>query len=176
MKLSSKLLVFSGFLFLLFGVYLINQRFSAKKIEFDSVSVQAMESSALTPVRIMIPTLGIDNKIVPSKITNNKWEVADDGISYLQSTPTPGARGNSVLYGHNWTSILGSLPKIKTGEKIMIVMDNGEVREFEVNYTSIVDPSNTTILDNSMDTRITLYTCTGFLDSKRFVAIATLIN
>jgi sortase (surface protein transpeptidase) len=51
-------------------------------------------------------------------------------------------------------------------------MNDGVKKEFKVEYTATVDPSQTYIIDNTKDTRITLYTCTGFLDSKRFVVVA----
>jgi LPXTG-site transpeptidase (sortase) family protein len=80
------------------------------------------------------------------------------------------------LYGHNWSALLGSLPKIKPGDKIKIILSNGQEKNFVVKYTSIVAPSDTKILSDSADSRITLYTCAGFLDSKRFVATALLKN
>ena len=55
-------------------------------------------------------------------------------------------------------------------------MSNGEERNFLVEYTSVVDPNQTYILSQTKDKGITLYTCTGFLDTKRFVVTATLIN
>jgi len=176
MNLFSKLLVASGILFLIFGFYLVNLRFSPKKIAFSNVKVEVRSEAKISPARIIIPSLKIDNKIIPAVITNNNWEVTSDGVSYLASSPVPGEKGNSVLYGHNWTSILGNLPKIKPGEKLIIVMSDGDVREFIVNYTMIVPPTQTNILDKSEDNRLTIYTCTGFLDSKRFVASASLVK
>ena len=84
--------------------------------------------------------------------------------------------GNSVLYGHNFPSILGSLTKIKPNDKIEIIMSNGEKKIFTVKYTSIVGQDQTHILSQTKDARITVYTCTGFLDTKRFVATAILSN
>lgn len=175
MNSLSKGLFISGFLFLIFGAHLVQQRFSPNKLEFSNLKTQSViVNSASSPVRIMIPSLHIDNKIISQSIINDQWQVTGEGVSYLSSSPIPGNTGNSILYGHNWTSILGSLPRIKPGEKIIIVMDNGDVKEFIVKYTIIVDPTQTSILAQSKDTRITIYTCTGFLDSKRFVATATL--
>lgn len=174
MSLSSKFLILSGLLLLLFGGYLIFQRYSPKTLEFKNLQVVNASSSKLTPVRIIIPSQKIDEGIYGAKITNGQWETTDKGISYLLSSPVPGAKGNSVLYGHNWESLLGKLVNVKPGQKIQIVLDNGQTRTFTVKYTSVVDPNETHILAQTNDNRITIYTCTGFLDSKRFVAIATL--
>lgn len=86
----------------------------------------------------------------------------------------PGEPGNSILYGHNWTSLFGNLPKTKPGERVDIGFSDGSMQQFIVEYTSIVSPDEIEIIEQTEDTRITLYTCTGFLDSKRFVVVAKL--
>jgi LPXTG-site transpeptidase (sortase) family protein len=174
MNLSSKFLILSGLLLLLFGANLISQRYSPKTLEFNNLKVVNVSNSNLIPVRIIIPSQKIDNGVYGAKITNGQWETTDKGISYLLSSPVPGAKGNSVLYGHNWESLLGKLTNIKPGQEIKIVLNNGQTRTFMVQFTSVVDPNETHILSQTKDNRITIYTCTGFLDSKRFVAIATL--
>lgn len=174
MNFASKILIASGFLLILFGGHLVIDRYSPKSIEFKDLSVNQVISSNVTPIRIIIPSLNIDNGIYGAKINNGQWETTQKGISYLLSSPVPGGIGNSILYGHNWPSLLGNLTRIKPGEKIEIVMSNGKKKTFVVQFTSIVDPNQTHILSQTSDNRITLYTCTGFLDSKRFVATATL--
>ena len=176
MNFASKTLVFLGFLLIIFGGYLVLERYSPKKLEFKDLKVSRTASSKITPVRIIIPTLKIDNGIYPAKIENGTWEATTKGISYLSTSAVPGDGGNSILYGHNWSNLLGNLTKIKPGDMIEIVMNTGEKKKFRVEFTSIVDPSQTHILSQTTDARITLYICTGFLDSKRFVATATLTN
>lgn len=171
-----KILIFFGFLFLVFGGYLVNERYSPKKLEFKDFEASKTYSSQTVPVRIIIPSLGIDSGIFPAQISNGNWEATTKGVSYLSSTPIPGGVGNSVLYGHNWPSLLGSLPKIKPGDEIVVILNSGQKKTFVVRYTSVVSPDQTDILKDTNDARITLYTCTGFLDSKRFVATAILAN
>ena len=169
-----KFLVVLGFLLVLFGAYLVTERYSPRKLEFENLSTNAIVSSEHLPVRIVISSLQIDSGIYPAKINSGNWESTTKGISYLSSSPTPGSGGNSILYGHNFPSILGNLTKIKPGDKIVITMNDGERKVFTVKFTSVVDPTQTHILNQTKDNRITLYTCTGFLDSKRFVATAIL--
>lgn len=171
-----KVLIIFGFLVILFGGYLVIERYSPRKLEFKNLNVQNSAVSVQVPVRIVIPTLGIETQIYAAKINNGVWESTTKGISYLSSTPLPGSLGNSVLYGHNWSNLLGNLTKIKPGDKIEITLSSGEIRRFNVEYISVVDPSQTYILNQTKDNRITIYTCTGFLDSKRFVATAILVN
>lgn len=171
-----KILTFFGFLFLIFGGYLVNERYSPKKLEFKDFETSRTYSSQTVPVRIIIPSLNIDKAIFPASIRKRNWESTTKGISYLSSSPAPGSEGNSILYGHNWPSILGNLTKIKPGDEIVITMNNGERKEFTVEFTAVVDPTQTHILNQTTDNRITLYTCAGFLDTKRFVATAILAN
>lgn len=176
MNFASKILIVSGFLIIFLGGYLFLGRYSPKKLEFKDFKISKTVSSKIIPVRVIIPTLQIDNGVYPAKIDNGRWEATTKGISYLSSSPVPGSKGNSILYGHNFSSLLGNLTKIKPGEEIEILMNTGEKKKFRVEFTSIVDPSQTHILSQTTDTRITLYTCTGFLDSKRFVVTATLLK
>lgn len=169
-----KLLIVLGSLLLLFGSHLVVERYGPRKLEFKNLNVQNSAVSQQKPVKIVIPTLGIETQIYTAKINNGVWESTTKGISFLSSTPLPGSQGNSVLYGHNWSNLLGSLTKIKPGDKIEITLSSGEIKIFNVEYTSVVDPSQTHILNQTKDNRITIYTCTGFLDSKRFVATAVL--
>lgn len=172
----SKILVVSGILLILFSGYLVLERYNPKRLAFNDLKLSNSLSSKISPVRITIPSLNIDNGIYPARIDNGKWEATKEGVSYLSSSPVPGSAGNSILYGHNFQSILGNLTKIKPGDKIEILMSDGEKKIFKVKFTSVVDPDQTHILSQTADNRITLYTCTGFLDSQRFVATATLVN
>ncbi len=176
MNFASKILITSGFLLIFFGGYLVLERYSPRSLEFKNLRANEVVSSNLIPTRVIIPSLKIDNNIYRAKITKGQWETTDKGISYLLSSPVPGAKGNSILYGHNWESLLGKLTAIKPGEKIEIIMSNGDKRTFIVQFTSVVNPNETHILSQTKDNRITIYTCTGFLDSKRFVATATLAD
>lgn len=173
MKSAARLLIFIGFFLLLLGAYLIFERYNPQRLGFNNAPVSSITSSAgVFPKEIIIADLDIKLPVYPAQIKNNKWEATTYGVSYLVTSPVPGEIGNSIIYGHNWGNLLGRLPKIKPGQKIEIVFDNNEKRTFTVEHTSVVIPDQTSILENTLDKRITLYTCTGFLDSKRFVVTA----
>lgn len=174
MSIISKVFIALGVLLLVFAGLLTYQRYNPKRLEFKNVKISHIKPSEIAPIAISIPSQNIKNSIYPAKIENNNWETTDKGVSYLASTPIPGEKGNSIFYGHNWQSVLGNLTKVKPGQEIIITLNNGELKKFTINYTSIVSPDDSHILDQSQDNRITIYTCTGFLDSKRFVAVATL--
>ena len=170
----SKFFIFLGIFFLILSAHLVYQRYSPKKLEFKNLNVSKSVSSELTPVKVSVPRLGIENLVISSQIEDGKWEATNDGISFLSNSPVPGYNGNSIFYGHNWPNLLGKLTQVKPGDRIEVLLNNGDKKIFKVEYTSVVDPSQTHILDQTKDQRITIYTCTGFLDSKRFVATAIL--
>jgi LPXTG-site transpeptidase (sortase) family protein len=151
-------------------------RTAPTRLNFDSYAQQQTASVAQKafPQRMIIGDLSVDLPLYPSSVVNNTWETTTKGASYLRSSPLPGEKGNSIIYGHNWLNLLGPLVAIKPGETIEIAFSDNSRKRFVVDYTSVVNPNESSILAPSQDNRITVYTCTGFLDSKRFVAVATL--
>lgn len=125
-----------------------------------------------TVVSLAIPTLNIDLPVIPASMSGTTWETTKFGVSWLSSSPVPGELGNSILYGHDWPNLLGRLTSIKTGQEIVVQMTGGKSRKFVVQYTAIVPSTQDDVLRATTDRRLTIYTCTGFWDEKRFVAVA----
>lgn len=171
----STILIITGIACLTSTAYYIWQRNTPARLAFSVDHIDtAYHDRTTIPRELIIEDLSIRLPIIPANYTEGRWEATNQGVSYLESSPPPGEIGNSILYGHNFPRLLGRLTKIKPGAEIVII-DNDDARHtFIVEYTSIVTPDQTHILNQSDDKRITLYTCTGFLDSKRFVAVALL--
>src|SRR5205809_236976 len=174
---------FFSFLFFLIGVlcylvlgYAVVERNFPKNPDFigKSVATNACMQQHKQPAAIKFSELAIKLPLIPSKITNGVWETTKDGVSYLTSSPVPGEKGNSILYGHNFPDLLGKLPASKPGQEIEITYTDKTKKTFVIEYTSVVSPKQIDILNPTTDNRITIYTCTGFLDSERFVVVALL--
>jgi sortase (surface protein transpeptidase) len=148
------------------------QRNNPERLKFKGNIATATTSAELLPIRLEIEKQNIDLTVIPARVTKNNWETTDRGVSYLVGSGIVGGIGNAVFYGHNWKSLLGNLSKIKPGDSIKVGLNNSQVENFIVEYTSIIDPTQTHILYPSNDRRITIYTCAGLFDSKRFVAVA----
>lgn len=168
----SHIFLLLGILFLILGTYFLHLRYSPRTLTFDKSPVSVNSLSYGAPQSIQIPSINKNLPIIPAIMKNNSWETTHDGVSYLASSPQPGEKGNSILYGHNWSGLLSDLYKVKPGQKIIVTNEKGKKITFIIEYTAVVNPNQTYIIDNTNDTRITLYTCTGFLDSKRFVVVA----
>lgn len=174
MKRLSSFLIFIGILSFLFSVVLFVQRISPSRLSFDvEFSKPVYAKKIVKPVkRIIIPRININLPVVGSEIKKGEWETTTKGISYLKASPVPGEVGNSILYGHNFDELLGKLPDLTPGDTIEIEYDDHSKKEFIIQSTQEVTPKQVDIIKPTTDTRITLYTCSGFMDSKRFVVVA----
>jgi len=180
-RIISNLLILTGIALFLFGGYLVWERNTPRRISFDTPPpaqkgslVDAKVLPQGKPVIIKVPSIDKELAIIPSRIVNKYWESTKIGVSYLETSPIPGEVGNSILWGHNYPNLLKDLTKVEVGDEITIVFENGGEKKFEVHFTQEVGPNQSSILNPTEDNRITLYTCSGFLDSKRFVVTALL--
>jgi LPXTG-site transpeptidase (sortase) family protein len=170
----SRLLKLGGILCLLYASFLLFQHYNPNRLSFSYEKAQkpALTAKNNPPVALVVPGLHINLPIVPTSLKGNEWETTDKGVSYLVNSPVPGEKGNSIMYGHNWTSLLGNLVHIKSGQELTVLFTDGSTKKFTVQYIGVVSPSQSSILKNTSDQRLTIYTCTGFLDTKRFVVVA----
>lgn len=168
-----------GFISLIIFGYLVFQRYNPQKLAFNIDETSAfknLSTSEINPVGLKIDSINLVLPITESEIKDNKWQASTTSVSYLKTSPIPGQKGNSILYGHNWPNLLGNLKNTGPGDTINIIYSDNSRRDFEIDYKTQVDPNQTLILENSEDNRITLYTCTGFLDTQRLVVVAKLLK
>ncbi|MBI4080860.1 MAG: sortase [Candidatus Levybacteria bacterium] len=178
-RLLSKVFIASGIALLLFSSYLFWQRNNPNRLAFATEDISAANtySEAVNmPTSLTIPSIQKTLPVIPMTLQNSTWSVTPDGVSYLSTSPLPGNPGNSILYGHNWPNLLGKLVLVKPGDSLLLTFKDGKTKQFTVQTTQEVSPSDTSVLKNTPDRRLTLYTCSGFLDSKRFVVTAVLVE
>lgn len=173
-KILEKILRIVGLFCLIYSLTLLLQRYNPNRLDFTVYSTEKHASSVQSqyPSVLKIKSAAIEVPILPARIQNGHWETTDKGVSYLATSPLPGEKGNSIIYGHNWSNILGSLSEVKTNDIIEIEYKNLEKKHFIVQYIAEVSPDQTHVLTTSSDHRLTVYTCSGFLDMKRLVIVA----
>lgn len=123
-------------------------------------------------LNLTIYALDINLPVVTGKIQNGVWDVYSTGVSHWEESSLPNMRGNIVLYGHNWDTLLGRLKEVHLGDEIDLDLANGERIRYIVSYVEEVEPSNIGILSKTDYETLTLYTCTGPSDSLRLVVHA----
>lgn len=157
---------------ILLGMALIFASTATSSLSPKSDSFKEVSLPANYPVKLYIPKLEKALDITDGQVVDDRWTVSATGVSYLTTSAIPGAIGNSVIYGHNRKEILGGLPKLSLGDFIYVTMKNGEVLKYEVFERKEISPTQVEILNETEDSRLTIYTCSGFLDQSRFVVIA----
>jgi LPXTG-site transpeptidase (sortase) family protein len=125
------------------------------------------------PSDISIPSASIRVKITESTISHGTWETSASSASHLSLSATPGQNGNIVIYGHNTANIFGRLAKAKTGDMIFVRVGNpGKTYAYIIRNIRLVNPSDIDVIQPTAMETLTVYTCTGWFDSKRLVITA----
>lgn len=149
------------------------QQSREKILSFSQVPQLIQEAPEdLLPIQILIPKIKVDLSVSQAKASGTAWEISEIGASYLVGSGVPGRKGNVVIYGHNKAKLFGPIRWIEIGDEVKVKNKMGEEFTYKVDQTKIVSPNQVEVLAATEDATLTLYTCTGFLDSQRFVVIA----
>lgn len=123
------------------------------------------------PLRVVIPSLNIDLPVKESKIINGYWEVFPDSAGFGLGSAYPEENGNQVIFAHARIGLFEPLKNIKTGDKITVFTKN-KWFTYQVSEIKEVLPSQTEVIAATSEPILTLYTCTGYSDSKRLIVIS----
>jgi LPXTG-site transpeptidase (sortase) family protein len=166
-----------GISFVLLGLMLIIGRdktidvlsssFENEPVKVESLNYEKKEDDFL-PERIIIPELAIDLDVKESKVINGYWEVFDDSAGWGEGSGIPGKPGNQVIFAHARKGLFLPLRSLEIGDNIY-VLSNGKYYSYKVNAISEVSPGQTEAIAPTDDETLTLYTCSGFADSKRLL-------
>lgn len=129
------------------------------------------DNPRIYPTHIEIPWY-IDVAIDPHTYSAGEWTVSENHASYLTDSAIPGEPGNIIIYGHNKREIMGNLRALKGHEQITLTLSDGSKKQYQVESIKQVSPTQTDLLTQTDSEVLTLYTCSGFLDSQRFVVRA----
>lgn len=124
----------------------------------QGASIAPMPSIAPgTPIaRLVIPRLGL-NVVVAEGSTD---KVLRRAVGRLESSASPGDRGNIVLAGHRDT-FFRSLSGIREGDLIVLASGAGNQR-YRVEWARVVEPDDVQVLSRSSHAELTLVTCYPF--------------
>lgn len=156
------------------------------------------ESSQSLPKKIVAPELSIDLEVKEAKIVEGYWEVFEDSVAWGEGSGLPGEVGNQVIFAHAKEGLFLPLKDIKEGMRIYVLTEGSvdlstlppslaeplrqetgkeELRRsswysYEVTEIKEVYPYQTEVIAETEDETLTLYTCSGFADSKRLIVVA----
>lgn len=123
------------------------------------------------PKAIRIDSLAINLPVVESSITNGVWEIPSGGAGHLNTSSGIGS-GNMVIYAHNRNNLFGPIRWIKKEGVIEITGQDENTYRYRVYETSEVTPDKIDYVLPKSEEVLTLYTCSGLFDSKRFIVLA----
>jgi sortase A len=129
--------------------------FERRRAAEDVSRAATLEKGALIG-RLEVPRLGL------SVITR---EGADAGtlrtaVGHVPRTALPGEAGNAAFAGHRDTFFRG-LQDVRPGDRVVITMPAGRY-QYVVRDTRVVIPSDTSVLEPTAESTLTLVTCYPF--------------
>lgn len=128
----------------------------------------------LHPVKIQLPS-GKQVNLVRTQLTDGAWFVDQENGNYLSDSAGLGSSGNVVIYGHNFDHIFGTLDSVKPGEVVRLTDQNQQEHVYRIEHITEVEPADTSWIQPTQDSMLTLYTCSGLFDSKRLIVRAAAI-
>jgi LPXTG-site transpeptidase (sortase) family protein len=147
-----------------------------------------------TPVRIQIPKLHIDAKVIPVGITSKGLMDAPHNFTdtgWYKNGTIPGRTGSAVIDGHEDNAIdldgvFKHLDELKEGDDVYIVRKDGKKLHFKVQESEVYAYNDTAHLDKvfnrSTSAWLNLITCSGKwvqaikTNDKRIVVFTKLVD
>lgn len=168
-KTISSYLLILGIISIIFGLYLRNNN----KIIVPEVYSSANSSKDLLIQNIRIENADIDIKVTDSKIVAGVWEISESFANHLIGSAYPNENGNIVIYGHNTEDIFKNLEKVEIGDTVILKDATGIENSYRVNEIFEVNAHNIEVIKPTIGESLTIFTCSGILDSKRLIVKAS---
>lgn len=137
------------------------------------IDAMLLEESTTTDSikHIMLPTSSIDLPVVEAPIVDGYWEVSETTASHGSGSSYPGESGNIVIFAHARDGLFLPLREAEIGESIYLLTAQ-TWRLYRITEKKEVAPADTEVIAQTPEETLTLFTCSGFLDSMRTVVTA----
>lgn len=123
------------------------------------------------PTRILLPHVGIDIPVKLSHVIHGYWELSEMTASYGEGSGVPGNPGNAVIFAHARQGLFLPLKDVSVGDRVYLFTQN-KYFMYTVTEKKEVSPTDIYVIKPTDIEQLTLYTCSGFIDSKRLVVTA----
>ena len=144
----------------------------------------AIVAPAKPPVRLKIPTINVDAAVEQVGVDSQGRIAAPartDNVGWYKLGAAPGDAGDAVIDGHlDWydgPAVFQRLGKMKVGDQIMVLREDGTQAKFIVDGTSVMpyDASTEAMFTKSGPPSLTLITCAGTWDRQRGTYLQRLV-
>jgi sortase A len=136
------------------------------------------------PVWMTIPRIKVDSRIMSVGVKSGEYEVPAWEVGHHEGSADPGS-GNSVYVGHLETidagRVFARLNDLAHGDAVFVYTPSHRT-DWMVEEVTKVPNDDASFMEPTIDTRLTLYTCTGAFDPRtrdyiqRLVVTARLVN
>ncbi len=147
-----------------------NSTTNGEPIRVDG-ALMGISSDSYKPVRLVMPRLAIDLSVIEAPVANGFWELSETSASHGQGSANPGEKGNTVIFAHARPALFGPIRDAKKDDAIYVFTKERWFK-YRIVETKLVNPDQLEVIAPTGDETLTLFTCSGFLDSKRYIAIA----
>lgn len=143
----------------------------------EDAAVASFQTPAGVPLRLTIPAIGVDAKILSLGLTaegNIGTPKGPSEVSWYSGSPRPGENGSAVISGHyGWKddipAAFDNLSKLKTGDTIYVKDQTGTTTAFRVSGTRIyaANADASDVFATSTESHLNLITCSGDWNPKK---------
>lgn len=123
-----------------------------------------------TPVRIEVPSVGIDSSVQAGNydIQSNTWTIDTSSAYYATVTvPVNNTNGTTLIYGHAGWGIFEALPAVAAGAEAYVSTSEGQRFIYTFIDNRQVDPADVSFITSAGAPQLVLQTCSGAFDSHR---------
>lgn len=174
--LAYGLLLIVGISLMLGGGLYLMYRQTILSFKVSPVYQVTAEERASLPQQIKINDVGIELDVIPAYIENGIWQTSDTAATHLATSARPGEKSNMVIYGHNRAHLFRDLHQVDLDDVITVISSDGHEYQYKVVSRNVVTPDAIELVLPTDHEELTIYTCTGFLDTKRLVLKAVPIS
>lgn len=174
---QNKQLIFSFVISLFFiasGIYL-SYRDRILSFAVTPTTVEFSERQP-PPIAVTIQAINLTLPLTAGWIKNGVWQLSQTTPLHLATSAHPGEKGNIVIYGHNKKSLFGKLKQLKVNDSLQLESADGSIHEYRITMIKTVKPTEIEAVLPTATETLTLYTCIGFLDTKRLIVQALPIH
>ncbi len=145
------------------------------KSKATTVNIGLNYVASYWPTRIVIDKVNIDLPLIGSMESQGDWDVSETGANYAINTAMPnGQSGNTVIFGHDRPQLFHDIHELEVGD-VITVMSQGHEYKYRVSGSKVVQPTDVSVMNQTVKPTLTLITCDGWLSQDRFIITAEML-
>jgi LPXTG-site transpeptidase (sortase) family protein len=170
-QVKARILLYLG----LFCMLISAAWFGMRTVQWYSMTVtatsqkQAVYTKISAPNPVFLTAKNTNVTIREGAVFNGQWILSTESAFHYDASSRPTEPGNIIIYGHNTKNIFKSLKTVQKDDVITLTTEDQQTHDYTIIDIQVVSPSETEYLQPTQEEILTVYTCTGLMDTKRLV-------